>query len=360
MKILWLAHRDPMNPRAGGAEKIIYEVCTRLAQNGNEISILAGGWKNCTRREILNGFKILRVGNRVGPHLVLPFNMLRNRYDVIIADLGHAVPWVSPIVFKRKTIVSFLHLHARSLPGQVGKILAHTITAIEKLYFIIYGKSHFVTISRTSLADLLNLGIKGENITLIHPGVDNELFSPSEKTKHPSIVYFGGMRPYKRPEEVIYLLKELSKRIKDIKLTMIGDGPSRPGLEKLCKELDLNENVVFTGRVSDKNVSELVASSWLNVHTSVTEGWGISIIEAASAGTPTIAYDVPGVSESVENGLNGITVENGNRSALADAALMILKDPEKWWSSSIEVAKKYSWNRTAELWKNLIINIAIK
>ena len=358
MKILWIAHRDPLNPKAGGAEKIQYEVCTRLANNGNTISILAGGWKNCVRNEILNGIRIMRYGKRVGPHIVLPLHLVRNRYDAIIADLGQAVPWMSPVILRRKTIVAFLHLHARSLPGQANRVLAHLIMALEKLYPIIYSKSQFVTISRTSYVDLNDLGVKGEKITIIHPGVNNEFFHPSEKTKEPSIVYFGGMRPYKRPEEVLYLLKKLSKEIKNIRLTLIGDGLSRQGVERLCKDLDLTENVVFTGRVSDRKVAEVVASSWLNVHSSLTEGWGISIIEAASAGTPTVAYSVPGVSETVENGLNGITVRNGNLDALVDAALMILNNPKGWWSSSSEVAKKYSWDRTAELWEDLINKVA--
>ena len=59
----------------------------------------------------------------------------------------------------------------------------------------------------------------------------------------------------------------------------------------------------------------------------------------------------------MEDGLNGIKVEDGNRDALADAAFSILKDPEKWWSSSAKVAQKYSWDKTAELWDSLIRNV---
>ena len=357
MKILWLAHRDPLNPRAGGAEKIIYEVAIRLINNGHRVSVLAGGWKHCKREEYLNGIHIIRFGQRLGPHLALPVHLLKNKYDIIIADLGHAVPWISPILMKRKTIISFLHLHKRSLPGQVRRLLAYSITAIEKLYFIIYSKSHFVTISNTSLLDLQNLGIKSKNISLINPGVNSELFHPSIKTEHPSLVYFGGMRPYKRAEESLYLLKELRNEISDLKLIMIGEGPSRHELQRLSVELGLMEYVLFTDRVSDSKVAEFVASSWLNIHSSVTEGWGISIIEAASAGTPTVCYKVSGVSDSVEDGFNGITVQNGNRKELYDAAMKILKEPKKWWSSSVEVAKKYSWDKTANLWETLIMEL---
>lgn len=356
-RILWVAHRDQINPRAGGAERIIYEIAIRLARNGHQISILAGGWKNCKREEYLNGIHIIRFGYRIAPHLVLPVYILKHRYDVIIADLGHAVPWVSPILLRRKTIVSFLHLHARSLPGQVGKFLGLFVTAMEKLYFILYKTSHFVTISTTSFEDLKGLGIRAKNISLINPGVNSELFHPLKKTEYPSIVYFGGMRPYKRPEESLYLINELKTKISGIKLTIIGEGPTMRNLQKLCNDLNLTEYVEFTGKISYGKIAEIVASSWLNIHTSVTEGWGVSIIEAASAGTPTVAYNVPGVSNSVENGFNGRIVDNGNRMALAGAALDILMDPHRWWVSSIEISRKYSWDKTAQLWETLIKEI---
>ena len=66
---------------------------------------------------------------------------------------------------------------------------------------------------------------------------------------------------------------------------------------------------------------------------------------------------MPGVRDTVEDGLNGIKVEDGNRKALAEAAYSILSSPAKWWLSSIEVAKKYSWDKTAESWENLIKEI---
>ncbi|MHB1493643.1 MAG: glycosyltransferase family 4 protein [Thermoplasmataceae archaeon] len=357
MKILWLAHRDPLNPKRGGSELIIYEVGKRLVKYGNDVTILSGGWKNCEKILNLDGIKIIRFGSRVVPHIALPLILLRNRYDIVIADLGHAVPWVSPILLKKKTVVSFLHLHARSLPGQVGKALATLITAIEKLYFIFYHELRFVTISQTSFDDLIALGIKSKNISMINPGVNSELFKPSRKTENSSIIYFGGMRPYKRPEEALYLLRNLLCKNINVTLTIVGDGPSKEGLERLSIELNIKDYVIFTGAISREKLSALVSSSWLNIHSSVTEGWGISIVEAASAGTPTVAYKVAGVSDSIKNGINGITVKDGDRESLTNAALTILEAPEKWWSSSLEVAKKYSWDHTAELWDKLIHEI---
>ena len=354
MRILWLAHRDPQNPKASGAERTINEVCARLAKKGHKIILLTGGWKGCRPVENLQGIEIHRFGKNIGPHLALPAFLLRYHFDLVVNDLGHAVPWISSTILNKHNIAFFRHLHARSLHGQVNPIMAKLITAIERCYFILYRGKVFVTESTTSKNDLLKLGIKEDKIIMIPPGVDQKLFHPAAKSKYPSLVYFGGMRKYKRPPEVLYLLKSLLDKLESLKLFIIGTGPEEQGMKRLVNELNMQDCVEFTGRISNKELSDIVASSWLNVHTSVTEGWGFSILEAAASGTPTVAYDVPGVRDAVEDGLNGIKVKDGDRKALADAALSILNNPGRWWSSSTEVAKKYSWDKTAELWEKLI------
>ncbi|MEM0135337.1 MAG: glycosyltransferase family 4 protein [Thermoplasmatales archaeon] len=359
MKILWVAHRDPLNPKAGGAERIILEVGKRLVIKGYDVTFFAGGWKNCREYECIDGIHIYRYGFRALPHFILPVFLIKRHFDLVISDLGHAVPWLSPVLLRKRTIVSFLHLHARSLPGQVNFALAKSITVLEKLYFIFYNKQGFVTISNTSMQDLIGLGIKRDHIELIHPGVNAELFYPTHKTEHPSMVYYGGMRPYKRPEEAVYLLENLLQHIDNIHLTMIGDGVERGKLETLVDELNLGSYVTFTGKLTGKDLAKIVSEAWLNIHTSVTEGWGLSITEASAAGTPTVAYSVPGVVEAIEDGINGIKVKDGDRKALTDGAMKILSSPEKWWSSSLKVREKYSWDETARKW-DLVLKEAMK
>ena len=236
--------------------------------------------------------------------------------------------------------------------------MAKIITAIEKCYFILYHDTVFVTESSTSKTDLLRLGISENDIVMNPPGVDMTLFHPAAKTQYPSMVYFGGMRRYKRPREILFLLKDLLNKIRRIKLFIIGSGPEEENLRKLASELNLLDYVIFNGIVSNKVLADIIASSWLNVHTSVTEGWGLSVLEASSAGTPSVAYEVPGIVDVIENGINGIKVKDDDKKALEEATYSILANPEKWWSSSIEVAKRYSWDKTAELWETLIKEIA--
>ena len=358
MNVLWLAHRDPLNPKAGGAERTIFEVARRLVDGGNEVTLVTAGWKRAKARENVNGINVIRLGNSITLHLLLPLFLLFKKFDVIINDLGHAVPWLSVSFLCKNNIIFFHHLHARSLPGQVSPILAKVITALEKSYPIVYRGKTFVTESVTSIDDLVGVGIKRSMIVKIPPGVDSSIFRPSEKTPYPSMVYFGGMRRYKRPEECIYVAEKLKDKIPTLRLYVVGKGPEFENLNNLINEMRLGETIKFLGRMEYAELARTVASCWLNIHTSVTEGWGFSILEASSAGTPTVAYEVPGVVEAIENGVNGIKVKDGDRTALANAAKTIISNPEKWWSSSVEVAKKYSWDRTAELWEILIKQVA--
>ena len=354
MKILWLAHHDPLNPRSGGSERTILEVASRLIGWGNEVALVTAGWKGSKARQNVNGINVIRLGNSVTLHLLLPFFLLFNRFDVIINDLGHAVPWASASFLGKNNIVFFHHLHARSLPGQVNPVLAKIITAMEKSYPMLYRVNMFVTESKTSADDLVGLGIERSMIEKIPPGVDSSIFYPSEKTPNPSIVYFGGMRRYKRPEECIYVVENLKDNTPGLKLYIVGEGPELGNLLDLVKTRGLDSVVTFLGRVDYSELGRIVASSWLNIHSSVTEGWGFSILEASSAGTPTVAYEVPGVVETIENGINGMKVKDGDREALKEAVYKILINPNELWSSSVKFAKRYSWDATSKAWYELI------
>lgn len=131
-------------------------------------------------------------------------------------------------------------------------------------------------------------------------------------------------------------------------------GPELPHVKELVKSSELTGSVTFTGRIPDENLASIVSSSWLNLHTSQTEGWGYSILESSAAGTPTVAYSVPGVVDTIEDGINGFKVKDNDQDAFVDAVLKILENPKPLWDSSRRVAEKYSWDDTARLWDKAI------
>ncbi len=351
MKILWFSHRDIKNPRAGGAERTIYEVGRRLVSKGNTFIWKSVAWNNKYSEETVDGINIKREKSNLLIHLKVP-NIIKNeKPDFIIDDMGHAVPFLSEDFTKIPGIVFFHHFHRRSLKGQVSLPLRMILSGLETSYPLFYRKWNFVTESNSSINDLINLGIKKERIIQIPPGVDTELFKPLKKTEFPSIVYFGGFRDYKRPWEILYLMEKLIDKNNNIKLYMVGSGPSLEKTKRICKDLHINKNVEFVGRLNYNELSKLVGSSWINIHSSLTEGFGFSVLEASSAGTPTVAYNVPGIRDVIIDGKNGYLVKDGSREEMYDKIVDIIDNyNEKWIVDSRNNALEYSWDKTAELW----------
>lgn len=356
MNITWINHRDISSPNAGGAERTIYEVGRRLVAAGNSLTWLSvasdhrfqGFWKE--------GIKIIRLPSNIMAHLALPLLLKRTKADIIVDDLGHAVPWGSQHFTETPGTVFFRHLHARSLHGQVRWPLRGIISAMEKLYPYIYDSWPFVAESSTSIADLEMLGISGVRISKIQPGVDTEFFRPAEKTEHPSVVYFGGFRDYKRPWESLFAFRNILKEFPDARMTAIGNGPAMDKFREVVHTLSISSSVHIMGRISSDQLREIVARSWVNIHSSTTEGFGYSILEASACGTPTVAYSVPGVAEAIETGKNGITVLDGDSDSLADAANKILGDfSDVWVRGARKVAEKYSWDATSSKWEQHLI-----
>jgi glycosyltransferase involved in cell wall biosynthesis len=128
---------------------------------------------------------------------------------------------------------------------------------------------------------------------------------------------FGRLADYKRLD----LLLRLWDRVRHVvggTLVIAGDGPERPRLEAMA-----GPGVVFTGRVSDQEKHRLMCSAWLFLHPALIEGWGIVVAEAAIRGTPAVAFDVPGVRDSVMHGQTGVLVTTEGQFASAWASLAI-------------------------------------
>jgi glycosyltransferase involved in cell wall biosynthesis len=106
-------------------------------------------------------------------------------------------------------------------------------------------------------------------------------------------VFCGRMVSYKRPGDVVRAVQLSRREIPDLRLWMIGGGPL---LNRLRAQAP--PGVEFLGRVDEQVKHDLMARAHVHLAASVREGWGLVVTEAAALGTPTIAYDVPGLRDS--------------------------------------------------------------
>jgi glycosyltransferase involved in cell wall biosynthesis len=111
----------------------------------------------------------------------------------------------------------------------------------------------------------------------------------------------------------------------DFRLSIIGDGPSRPELEALSRELGLSETVTFHGASTDPR--PFLADANIFVQSSTSEGLSLTLVEAMAAGLPVVATDVGGNAEVVKSQITGLLAPPRDPGALAEAILQILASP---------------------------------
>ena len=117
------------------------------------------------------------------------------------------------------------------------------------------------------------------------------------------------------------------------------------------------EGVKFFDAVSNEERRELVKRVWVLVNPSVREGFGLNVIEANALGVPCIAYDVPGLRDSIQHGQTGILIKSGGVEALAEAIILVLKSDDlrrKLSDNALTYSKSFSWDKVAEEFMKVI------
>jgi glycosyltransferase involved in cell wall biosynthesis len=322
------------------------------------VTLVCGAAGSTVGPDTAGGIRIVALRGYVWPHIAAPMLLRANRSNrVVIDDLGHVIPWSGPHLTSVPGTAFFRHMHARTLWGQVGPFPGRILRGVESLYPVIYGDWPFVVESASSARDLERIGVSPPQIVRIPPGVDARLFHPTTLRPRPTMVYFAGLRPYKRPELAVRLLAELRQRGTDADLVIMGSGATVLQLRGLARLLGVEDHCSFLGRIPDKHLAAVVAGSWVNVHCSVSEGWGYSILEASAAGVPTVAFRVPGVEEAVCDGSNGVLAANGDLNALTDACERVLKDRARWTDECVSFAARYPWEATVDRWESHLLRL---
>jgi glycosyltransferase involved in cell wall biosynthesis len=357
MNVLWASHRDIENPAAGGAEKTAFQVASHLVARGHRVTLRTLAWPGCKETDVLDGVRIIRRDGLITSHgEALVSESLLKEADILVDDLAHVLPWFPLKTFDKPLLVFFHHLHARTLPGQVRAPLAIAMTLLERFYPLFYTRRQFVTESSTSVSDLTHMGIRPAQISVIRPGVNSRLFCPRPKARVPTIVHFSGLRPYKRPDHALEVVRNLLHKGVDVKLIMVG--PEHYSKPLQDSAMDIADKVEFPGRLSEASLAEVVGQSWVHLYCSRSEGFGLSALEAAACEVPTVGYAVPGLIDSVRSGETGILVPDGNLTELTAATLSVLSEPNRYSTACRLYADALDIDKVAEEWERLLLSVA--
>jgi glycosyltransferase involved in cell wall biosynthesis len=360
LKILILNWRDINHPQAGGAERYVHEIGRRLALK-HEVTFLCGSYPGASAEELIDGMRILRRGGQYTIYIHAAMHLMSVRsYDLIIDDIN-GIPFFSPLL-TRTSVIAIIHhvvgkeIFRKELPfplSGVGYLAERSIPRV-------YNKCQTVTVSESSKEELREIGLDETRMMVIHNGVDvDRQMELSPKSSTPLVAYFGRIKGYKRVDHVVRAFVKVRERLPLARLVIAGRGEQEE-LKKLAAELNIAPSVDFQGEVDEMEKRLLLSSSWVFVTASMKEGWGLAVIEANACGTPAIAYDVPGLRDSIVNGQNGQLVPDGDVDGLAGAISALLQDEDKRKSMSVkalEWADRFSWDNSASAFETLIAKV---
>jgi glycosyltransferase involved in cell wall biosynthesis len=357
VNILVVNWQDRENPYAGGAEIHLFEIFGRLAGRGHRVRLVCSGWSGAPNRTTVDGIEIERTGTR-GSFALLGRRAVRRAIvaeppDVLVEDINKL-----PLFLAGMTVQPFCaivpHLFGVTAFEEVAWPAAAIVWLSERPLARAYRRAWFHAISESTRDDLIARGVPGNRVRVIHPGVDTARYTPGSaatRAAQPSFLYVGRLKRYKGIALALRALALARGRRADLTLDIAGTGDYRPELERLAAALGVGEAVRFHGFVSEDAKIELLRRAWANVFPSPKEGWGITVIEAAACGTPSLASDSPGLRDSVRHGRTGFLVPHGDVDGLAARMLELADAPPLVATLGAEArrfAEELTWDRTAQ------------
>jgi glycosyltransferase involved in cell wall biosynthesis len=354
VNILVVNWQDRANPYAGGAEIHLFEIFSRLASAGHRVRLVCSGWKGAPSRASIDGIAIERVGGRNSFALLARHAVHRaigvDQPDILIEDVNK-LPLFLGIGTKLPFCAIVPHLFGTTAFDEASWPIAATVWAAERPLPRAYRRAGFHAISESTRDDLVSRGVQSDRIRVIHPGVDSRRFTPpleGRRSAVPTFLYVGRLKRYKGVAIALHALALARRRRPDLRLEIAGTGDYRAELEQLATRLELDRAVAFLGFVSEERKIDLLRAAWANVFPSPKEGWGITVMEAAACGTPSVASDSPGLRDSIRQGETGFLVPHGDVEGLAakmvelaDSPLLIARLGER----ARRFAEGHSWER---------------
>ena len=349
MKILWLTWKDRKNPLAGGAEVVNESLAKRLVINGHELILLVAGFHGALSEEIVDGYKVIRLGNRWAVYWQVYKYYKKNlaTWPDFVIDEVNTIPFFAKFYVRQKNIL-FIHQLCREIWFyQVFFPLSLIGYLLEPIYLWLLSDRKVITVSESTKKDLLKYGFKNENIKIISEGTELQPVKDLDaitKFEKPTILALGAIKAMKRTGHIIRAFEIAKEKIPDLKLIIAGDANSGHGGKVLnyINKSKYKDNIDYLGKVNVDKKIELLQKSYIICATSVKEGWGLIVTEANSQGTPAIVYDVDGLRDAVKNNETGLVCSQNTPANLADNIVNLMNDRENYHSLRINA---WEWSK---------------
>jgi phosphatidyl-myo-inositol dimannoside synthase len=335
-------------PDHGGVQVLIHRLA--LAMSGFQVEVVTvnrpGGWRFDDECELRT--------RRVGAHApseqarMLALNVgavrLASRFRPHVTLSAHVI--TSPAAAAIRRLLS-----ART----VQYFYANEILGRPRLAAFAAKRADMAIAVSAYTASLIRAtGGSPARLRTIPPGVDLPPDSAGLPAQRPTLLTIAQLKhSYKGHDVLIEALARVRARVPDVEWVVIGEGPLRPGLERLARARGLGRVARFLGAVSDEERDRWLrrASVFAMPSRLPGEGFGMVFLEANAYGKPVVAGNVGGPLDAVADGVSGLLVDPSDAEAVAEAVTRLLLDrelAERLGREGATRAREFAWPVIAE------------
>jgi N-acetyl-alpha-D-glucosaminyl L-malate synthase BshA len=358
-------------PTYGGSGAVATELGLELARRGHQVHFITYDFPFRLRGYAERVF-FHQVETRMGryplfDHYPYTLALASKQHEVVLRErlevlhVHYAIPHATTGYLARQMlngewplkVITTLHGTDITLVGQESSFYGITKFSIEQ--------SNAVTAVSTYLRDetYRAFGCVSCDVRVIPNFVNLQEYRPAESGSraqiapagHKVVSHVSNFREVKRVKDVVRVFARI-QRAMPATLIMIGDGPERVDAENEARELGVNADVRFLGRLD--SVASLLQGSDLFILPSQTESFGLAALEAMACGAPVVASRAGGLPEVIDDGINGILEPVGSVEAMGRRAVELLRDPERhatMRAAAVAKAEQFSADRIVPMYE---------
>jgi phosphatidylinositol alpha-1,6-mannosyltransferase len=297
--------------------------------------------------------------------VLLLFELRRLQPKVVCVGGLPGLYWIVPLIrwATRSKVIFYIHGEEIASTTPTGVICRwfynRSIAALKQADAV-------VAVSQWTGRRVLESGIASEKLKIIYNGVDHNRFFPGDadgsiQARHSLagkrvILTVARLDPRKGHETVLRAIPAICREIPNLVYLIVGDGPGRAALEELVRALRIDEHVIFTGEVGEREVPAYYRTCDLFVQPNRRtidgddEGFGLVFLEAAACQRAVVGGRSGGVPEAVIDGTTGILVDGHSVEETTAAIIQLLANPELANRMAIEGwlrSRRFNWGDTA-------------
>lgn len=300
MKVLFCSHLFP--PSVGGLETVSKILAEEFCRMGLEITVVT----NTPGEQLSDAYRVVRGAS------IKELRRLASDADLIFQN-NISLKTLLPVLLMGKPIVVAHHTWISRVDGKLGWQ--------DRLKRFLVRRCHNIAISK-AIADGLPV-----NSTVVGNPFEAEEFSAfRDAPRSREVIFVGRLVSDKGCDLLLRALAVLKQRGERVSLTVMGDGPEMPGLQRQARELGVADQVDFLGSVRENRAREVAKHAVMAVPSRWAEPFGVVALEGMAAGCVVVAADVGGLPEAV--GSAGVLFPREDPEALARAISEVLAMPE--------------------------------